>query len=94
MSKPSRETGGSGQVVFLPVGTALTSTGLTFSLGPVNPLRVPLRLRCTSCRWQATVTGPDQIRDQADRHALAHEVDPRPSTAHLPARLARRKENA
>jgi hypothetical protein len=70
-----------------PVGSVVTDTGLTFSLAPVNPLTVPLRLRCTSCPWQATVAGPDEIREQSDRHALAHEINPEPFIAHLPAWL-------
>jgi hypothetical protein len=69
----------------------------SFSIAPVNPMTQPLRLRCTSCPWQATVTGPDQIRQQADRHALAHLVDPRPPRpllARLRARRTPSKENA
>jgi hypothetical protein len=77
--------------VIAPVGAVVTETGLTFSIAPVNLLAQPFRLRCTSCPWQATVTGSDQIREQTDRHALAHEVDPRPFIAHLPAWLLRRK---
>jgi len=71
--------------VIPPVGAVVTETGVTFSIAPVNPLAQPFRLRCTSCPWQATVTGADQIAREAGRHADAHEIDPRPFLAHLPA---------
>jgi hypothetical protein len=81
----------------LPAVAVATDGRLSFSVAPVNPLTVPLRLRCNSCPWQATVTGPDQTRQQADRHALAHLVDPRPPRpllARLHARLTPSKEIA
>jgi hypothetical protein len=74
-----------------PAGAVVTDTGLTFSIAPVKPLSIPLRLRCTSGPWQATVTGPDEIRRGSDRHALAHEVNPEPFIAHLPSWLLIRK---
>ncbi len=60
---------------------------MTFSIAPANPTAIGMRLRCTSCPWQATATGPDEIREQTDRHALAHEINPQPRIAHLPSWL-------
>jgi hypothetical protein len=74
-------------------GAVVTDTGLTFSIAPVNPLAQPFRLRCTSCPWQATVTGPNEIRQQTDRHAGAHELNPTPSITHRPGWIRRRKGN-
>jgi hypothetical protein len=70
-----------------PIGAVVTTTGLTFSLSPVNLTAISMRLHCTACPWQAAATGPDAIRDEVNRHALAHDVDPRPRIPHLPSWL-------
>jgi len=46
-----------------------------------------MRLRCTVCPWQVTVTGQAAVRTEAHRHIRAHEVDPNSLIVHLPGWL-------
>jgi hypothetical protein len=56
-----------------PVGAVVTDTGHTFAVDAVNPLAQPVRLRCTLCAWQTTVTGLPAIDVTVRRHAAAHD---------------------
>jgi hypothetical protein len=43
----------------------------TYTVEPVNPAAVPLRLRCKRCPWQATGI-PAALLGRAQQHDLAH----------------------
>jgi hypothetical protein len=72
---PARFEPVTGVTVAAPVGAAVTDTGWTFTVEPVDPYAQPFRLRCAHCPWQATATGAPVIASLIRRHAIAHDLD-------------------
>jgi hypothetical protein len=61
-------------VIASPVGAIVTGQLHAFAVEPLDVLLLPVRVRCTTCPWQATTTGLADAAVQASRHAAAHQM--------------------